>query len=109
MLDLCAKPDELRVGVALGKRIDVGDADRFLGYLLRRPIRDPRGPAAPGGRPMTLHGGLSLDVLALSAEAPEGRPKLHFQPHPRQQQASCSALTPAPLRPHRIKEPSHGT
>ena len=40
MLDLCAKPDELRVSVALGKRIDVGDPDRFLGYLLRRPIRD---------------------------------------------------------------------
>ena len=40
MLDLCAKPDELRVSVALGKRIDVGYPDRFLGYLLRRLIRD---------------------------------------------------------------------
>ena len=39
MLDLWAKPDELRVSVALGKRIDIGDPDRFLAYLLRRSIR----------------------------------------------------------------------
>ena len=39
MLDRWAKPDELRVSVALGKRIDIGDPDRFLAYLLRRSIR----------------------------------------------------------------------
>ena len=39
MLARWAKPDELRVTVALGKLIDIGDPDRFLGYLLRRSIR----------------------------------------------------------------------
>ena len=40
MLDIWAKPDELRVSVALGKRINAIDPGRFLCHRLRRPIRD---------------------------------------------------------------------
>ena len=38
ILDLCAKPDELRVSVAIWKRINARDPGRFLCHRLRRPI-----------------------------------------------------------------------